>query len=62
MTFKEFLIEKNIPFTHNIEEDSISVDDNDIIPYELEFREKVPEGEFIWDYQRYRCEPKRIGD
>lgn len=62
MTFKEFLIEKNIPFIHNIEEDSISVDDNDIIPYELEFRKEVPDGEFIWDYKRYRCEPNRIGD
>lgn len=61
MTFKEFLIEKNIPF-EEYEDGNIGVDDNLIIPYELEFREKIPEAELMWDYQRYRNEPDRSGD
>lgn len=61
MTFKEFLIEKNIPFI-KFEDGNIGVDDKLIIPYEIEFRTNVPNAELIWDYKRYRCEPNRIGD
>ena len=61
MTFKEFLIEKNIEFSE-WEDGSIVVNDSLLIPYELEFREKVPDGELIWDYQRYKCEPNRVND
>lgn len=61
MTFKEFLIKYNIPFTE-INECEIAVDDNLIIPYEMEFRKEVPEGELLWDYLRYRVEPNRSGD
>ena len=60
MTFKEFLIYKDIPFKED--EEGIAVDDELIIPYELEFRELVKEGELWWDYLRYRNEPKRIND
>jgi len=55
MTFKEFLIKYDIPFEE--ENDEIFVDDKLIIPYELEFRKEVPEGELWWDYLRYRVEP-----
>lgn len=61
MTFKEFLIKYNIPFTE-LGEDEISVNDNLIIPYEMEFRKEVPEGELWWDYLRYKIEPNRSGD
>jgi len=62
MTFKEFLIYKNIPFEENTEEGTIAVDDSLIIPYEIEFRKEVPEGELWWDYLRYRVEPNYRGD
>lgn len=62
MTFKEFLIYKDIPFEESEDGKSILVDDNLIIPYELEFREKVKEGELWCDYLRYRNEPNRKGD
>ena len=61
MTFKEFLIKYNIPFTEPTEGE-IAVDDQLIIPYEMEFRKEVPEGELWWDYLRYRVEPNRSGD
>lgn len=60
MTFKQFLIEKNIPFTEYTENNTITVDDNLILPYELEFREKVKEGELWVDYLRYRNEPNSV--
>jgi len=62
MTFKEFLIYKNIPFEENTVEGTIAVNDSLIIPYEIEFRKEVPEGELWWDYLRYRVEPNRSGD
>lgn len=61
MTFKEFLIEKNIPFI-KFEDGNIGVDDKLIIPYEMEFRKEVPEGELWCDYLRYRVKPNRSGD
>lgn len=61
MTFKEFLTKYNIPFTE-INEEDIAVDDKLIIPYEIEFRKEVPEGELWWDYLRYKIEPNRSGD
>lgn len=60
MTFKEFLIKYDIPFEE--ENDEIFVDDKLIIPYELEFRKEVPEGELWWDYLRYRVEPNYSGN
>lgn len=57
MTFKEFLIYKNIPFIENTEENTILVDDNLIMLYEQEFRNKVKEGELWVDYLRYKNEP-----
>lgn len=56
MTFKQFLIDKNIPYIE-FEDGSIGVNDNLIIPYELEFRTLFPNEELIWDYRRYRNEP-----
>lgn len=61
MIFKDFLIKYNIPFTEPIEGE-IAVDDNLIIPYEIEFRKEIPEGELWWDYLRYKVEPNRSGD
>ena len=61
MTFKQFLIEKEIPYIE-FEDGSLGVNDNLIIPYELEFRNLFPNEELIWDYRRYRNEPKRIND
>lgn len=56
MTFKEFLIEKNISFIE-FTDGNIGLDDKLLIPYERKFRELFPNEELIWDYKRYRCEP-----
>lgn len=56
MKFFEFLIKYDIPFTEP-NEGEIAVDDNLIIPFELEFRKEFPEDELYWDYLRYRVEP-----
>jgi hypothetical protein len=61
MTFKEFLIKYSIPFEEFVGGE-IAVDDYLIIPYELEFRKEVPEGELWWDYLRYRVEPNYSGN
>ncbi len=60
MTFKEYLIYRDIPFKENGE--LIEVEDKLIIPHEEEFRRLLPEAELWWDYLRYRNEPNRIGD
>ena len=57
MTFKQFLIDKNIPFKEDTEDNTILVDDNLILPYELEFRQLLPEADLLIDYQRYKNIP-----
>lgn len=61
MTFKEFLIKYNIPFEEYIEGE-IAVDDKLILPYELQFRKEVPDGELWWDYLRYKIVPNYSGN
>lgn len=57
MTFKEYLIYGDIPFTENSE--GIAVDDYLLEPFELDLKEKVKGVELWWDYLRYKNEPNR---
>lgn len=58
MTFKEYLVYRDIPYKENYD-GTFQVKDEDLIPYELEYRTLVPEGELWSDYLRYRNEPGR---
>lgn len=59
MTFKEFLIEKNIKFKE-VEDEGIIVSDELLYPHEKELRKILPKFEFEWEYLRYRNEPNGI--
>jgi len=47
MTFKEYLISKNIPFDE--ETNSVIVNDYDLQPYQEEVKNLFPEVIFIWE-------------
>lgn len=59
LSFKDFLISKNIKFVEMDDED-VLVDEYTLIPFTEEIKQKFPDFEFIWEYRRYKNEPKGI--
>lgn len=59
MTFKDFLVSKNIKFVEMVDED-VLVDEYTLIPFTEEIKQKFPDFEFIWEYRRHKNEPKGV--
>ena len=49
MNFKEFLISKNIAFEEDPTDNSLILNDEDLIPYEAEVKELFPGFTFMWE-------------
>ena len=61
MTLIDLLNKYNIPFKWDFQDDTLLiVDDKLLVPYEEEIRLFLPQFEFLWDYQRYKNEPKHV--
>lgn len=59
LSFKDFLISKNIKFVEMDDED-VLVDEYTLIPFTEEIKQKFPDFEFIWEYKRYYNEPNGV--
>ena len=49
MTFKDFLISKNIAFEEDTTDNSLMLNDEDLIPYQDEIKQLFPTFTFVWD-------------
>lgn len=49
MTFKDFLISKNIAFEEDTTDNSLMLNDDDLIPYKDEVKELFPNFTFVWE-------------